>query len=216
MKHFITLKFHELIAVGVGSNRKRLQCTMCLTLTHASCATIPKYEQTKISAKTIKLWTCEDCTLSELPFFNLRDINSSFNCQPGDESNLKPADLLITKDNPNSTSIAHLNVQSLMSTFNEFGVMVNDRNFDIIALTETWLTDSKQQLDYVQLPGYVTEFRSRVGKKGGGVGFYVKEEITFKPRRDLTRTCELEVLFIEIVGRNKNTPSLICVAYQLS
>ena len=106
-----------------------------------------------------------------------------------------------------------------MSTFNEFTTMLNDYKFDIIALTETWLQDNNQhQQNYVQIAGYNPPvFKNRSGKKGGGVGFYVKESITFKERKDLTKHHEsLEVLFIEIQGRNKNNPSLICVAYQPS
>ena len=55
------------------------------------------------------------------------------------------------------------------------------------------------------------------GKRGGGVCFYIKESLTYKIRHDLTRNHDsLEVLFIEIQGRNKNTPTVICVAYQPS
>ena len=41
--------------------------------------------------------------------------------------------------------MAHLNVQALMSTFNEFSVMLNSYQFDIIAITETWLQDTQLQ-----------------------------------------------------------------------
>ena len=41
--------------------------------------------------------------------------------------------------------MAHLNVQALMSTFNEFSIMLNSYQFDIIAITETWLQDTQLQ-----------------------------------------------------------------------
>ena len=60
-------------------------------------------------------------------------------------------------------------------------------------------------------------FRNRIGKRGGGIGFYIKQSITYKVRHDLSKTQDnLEILFVEIGRRNKNTPSLICVAYQPS
>ena len=71
----------------------------------------------------------------------------------------------------NNTSIVHLNVQTLMSTFNEFSIMLNFYQFDNIAVTGTWLQDTDYQRDYVQLNGYNTVFKSRTGKRGDGVGF---------------------------------------------
>ena len=45
----------------------------------------------------------------------------------------------------------------------------------------------------------------------------VKESITYKVRRDLAKGHDnLEIPFVEIGGKNKNTPSLICVAYEPS
>ena len=202
---------------GVGTNRKRLQCSQCHNLTHVTCLNISKFEQKHYTAKSVNYWTCNDCTLSILPFYNTRDLNESFTNEidfipPTENTHLKKL-----QENPNYTSIAHLNVQAIMSTFNEFSVMLNEYKFDVIALTETWLQDNSHQQNYVQINGYNTVFKNRTSKKGGGVGFYIKETLNFKVRYDLSRDHNsLEVLFIEIRGRNKNTPTLICVAYQPS
>ena len=88
---------------------------------------------------------------------------------------------------------------------------------EYVALSETWLQDCSFQQNYVQINVYNSFFRNRIGKRGGGVGFYIKESITYKVRHDLSKRHDnLEILFVEIGGRNKNTPSLICVAYQPS
>ena len=42
-------------------------------------------------------------------------------------------------------SIAHLNTQSLASTFDAFHLMLENHKFDIVALSETWLKDNKHQ-----------------------------------------------------------------------
>ena len=69
----------------------------------------------------------------------------------------------------------------------------------------------------VQINGYKSVFRNRIGKRREGVGFYIKESITYKVRHDLSKRHDnLEILFVEIGGRKKNTPSLICVVYQPS
>ena len=44
-------------------------------------------------------------------------------------------------ENKNNTSIAHLSFQALMSTFNEFSLMLDEYQFDAITLSETWLKD---------------------------------------------------------------------------
>ena len=45
----------------------------------------------------------------------------------------------------------------------------------------------------------------------------MKESITYKVRHDLSKRHDnLEILFVQIGRRSKNTPSLICVAYQPS
>ena len=73
------------------------------------------------------------------------------------------------------------------------------------------------QQNYVQTNGYNTVFRNRIGKRGGGVGFYIKESITYNVRYDLSKRHDnLEVLYLEIGRWNKNGHSLICVTYQLS
>ena len=97
-----------------------------------------------------------------------------------------------------------------MPTFNEFSIMLNSYQFDIIAVTETWLQDSKYPRHYVQVNGYNTVFKSRTGKRGGGVGFYLNEQLQYKVRTDLTRN----YIDLEIHGRNKNTPTLVCAVYQ--
>ena len=69
----------------------------------------------------------------------------------------------------------HLNTQSMVSTFNELLLTVNSHPLDIVTLSETWLRDQPQLLDYVSIPGFVTEFRNREGIRGGGVGVYIRE-----------------------------------------
>ena len=72
----------------------------------------------------------------------------------------------------------HLNTQSFASTLNEFLVTVNSfPQLDIIALSEIWLRDQPQLLQYVSVTGFTTEFRNRQGLKGGGVGAYIKDNI---------------------------------------
>ena len=116
--------------------------------------------------------------------------------------------------NSGQLKIMHLYTQSMVSTFNELLLTVNSYPLDIVALRETWLRDQPQLLDYVSIPGFVTEFQNREGIRGGGVGVYIKENINYKRRRDIEYAHpELEHLWIEVPGRNKYGRALVAVIY---
>ena len=59
--------------------------------------------------------------------------------------------------------------------------------------------------------------KNKESKTGGGVGFYIKEHMSFKVRHDLTKIDEsIEILRTELRDRNKTTPFLTGVVYQPS
>ena len=202
---------------GVGTNRKRLECKTCLNPTHAACSNLPKSQQIQMTSRIVKYWTCKNCLFSELPFFNVRelDLDGAVSAIPAEEIALNH-DVNLLKKHQNQTSIAHINTQSLLSTFDEFSHMLNTYNFDIITLSETWLQDNQNQLNYVKIPGYNTLFKNRLNRKSGGVGIYAKENLKFKTRHDLTKDCMIEAVCAEFCGRNKNTPYLLLTVYQPS
>ena len=86
------------------------------------------------------------------------------------------------------TFIAHINCQSILSTIDEFAVTLKSYEFDIISLRETWLTNNQHQLDYVNIAGYKSIFKHRKDKKGAGIGFYIKENISFKTSNNLKKS----------------------------
>ena len=86
---------------------------------------------------------------------------------------------------------------------------------DVALLSETWLRDQKELLDYVSIDGYATEFGHRVATKGGGVGGYIKENVAYRRRFDIEKTQpDLEQLWMELPGRNKHSKLLLGVIYR--
>ncbi|XP_031331265.1 uncharacterized protein LOC116181009 isoform X1 [Photinus pyralis] len=77
----------------------------------------------------------------------------------------------------NILGIAHLNAQSLRNNFSEFKDLAFECNFDIIGITETWLSPEVPS-DAVHINGYKFIRKDRVAR-GGGVGIYVKSEFVF-------------------------------------
>ena len=91
---------------------------------------------------------------------------------------------------------------------------INQYPFDIITMSETWLKDNKYLLDYVSIPGYVNVFQNRDRIRGSGVGIYIRESINFKCRRDIENlNPDMEHLWLEIPGHNKNSKLLLGVTY---
>ena len=95
-------------------------------------------------------------------------------------------------------SIAHLNVRSLFTGFNEFQNLLIDNNYDIVAVTETWLTNNIPT-EVINLNGYKFVRRDRNCSRGGGIAFYVKNHINFKIiPLDIQNSNEIENRWIEI------------------
>nr|CAH7740816.1 unnamed protein product [Callosobruchus chinensis] len=74
--------------------------------------------------------------------------------------------------------IAHLNVRSLLSDFESFVDLVHENNLDIIAVSETWLSESIDSVT-VDIPGFNFCRKDRQSR-GGGVGIYVRSTIKYE------------------------------------
>ena len=115
----------------------------------------------------------------------------------------------MSNNHHNQISIGHLNTQSLLSMFEEFEVMLDTYEFNVIALTKTWLHDYKHLINHVQISGYSFEYNnSSTDQHGGGVGMYIKENMNYKCRQDIINIGKsdksVEHLWIEVCGCNKN------------
>ena len=77
-------------------------------------------------------------------------------------------------------------------------------------MSETWLTNSVQ-MSYVQLPGYKLETKNRTGRRGGGVGMYILDDLNYKRRKDIENETDIENLWIQykdmVIGVAYRPPS---------
>ena len=109
--------------------------------------------------------------------------------------------------------LASLNIQSLMSKHSElkdflYELSANKVPAYIIALQETWTIHHPH---LINIPGYKFIHQHRKDMKGGGVGFYVKENLSFKVSEKHTTFIPkiFECLSIEISISNKKNHFLI-------
>jgi len=125
--------------------------------------------------------------------------------------------LALSKNLPVSKTPIYLsvNIQSLNSKFNELCNMLNELqlkkiNIDVVALQETW---EIRYADQLLIPGYQQIiFKNRLGTRGGGVGFYVRNGLTFKIMENLSpfETKIFESLTIQLSYPSKKTVLLTC------
>ncbi len=118
-------------------------------------------------------------------------------------------------------SLLHTNICSLNKNLENLELLTTSlgHKFDVIALSETWLTKKNEStINNLSLSGY-QKYHGTLGKSlKGGCGFFVSEDVCFTPRTDLDishsdNDCEFEANWIEIQSTN-NKNSLIAVVYR--
>lgn len=98
--------------------------------------------------------------------------------------------------------IAHVNVRSLTHNFVNFRGRVLERDLDIIAVSETWLTDAIED-EVVRIDGNGMVRRDRGdGRRGGGVAFYIRSPLCFQVIGDLPQM-RSEQLWIRVRNQSK-------------
>ena len=164
----------------IRRNQQRVTCNICFGLQHIKCAKLKS---------VLSNWMCGNCLISVLPFHGYSIEDDAFNDQAGANEftpEQSPQEALrILQEQATHLRIMHLNTQSMVSTFNEFLITINEYPLDVVTLSETWLKDNSALLDFATVPNYTTVFRNRESIKGGGVGAYIRNSINFKHRKDI-------------------------------
>ena len=111
-------------------------------------------------------------------------------------------------------TVLGLNIRSLDYHINELRVLLEimDKKPEVLALTETWMTDDHSLVD-LDIVGYQPiEFKARPNAKrrSGGVVFYVKDGLSFPV---VSFKTDIECLIIKITSDNKTLYN-ICSIYR--
>ena len=96
--------------------------------------------------------------------------------------------------------IVHQNIRGILSNFDMLEEFLTSHNsIDIMALSETHLEDTN--VGSCKINGYKFLYKNRTNGKGGGVAYYIKENITFERRLDLENS-HTESIWIQINQKN--------------
>lgn len=106
--------------------------------------------------------------------------------------------------NNQNLRIAHINVRSLIAGFGEFVDIVLSEGFDIIAVTETWLTPDILN-NITSIPGFTFYRQDRGMGRGGGVGVYVSKKLNVQiiDDIDITPSAHLEHIWLKVKLKTK-------------
>ena len=117
----------------------------------------------------------------------------------------------------NSSSIVYFNIRSIKANFQNLLIHLEiiTHEFDVIAITETWLSEDER--DLFEIENNTSNFVSRKSGRGEGVGIYVKSGIQYKVLTNLCvnpSNCEFIAIEIDyqayknsIVGRCTTPPN---------
>ena len=105
-----------------------------------------------------------------------------------------------------------VNARSIINKREELELIVEQEEYDLIGVVETWLTNSIDNAE-VELTGYQIFRKDRVNQdkaRGGGVLFYIKEDINVVQRDDICNAQFPESLFCTIENNGDKTLLGIC------
>ena len=114
-----------------------------------------------------------------------------------------------TKENKNLLKVAHINVNGLENKLSEIMVLLQEKDFDVLGLTETHLTDQITD-EHLLIDGYKLYRRDRDGSeckdapKGyGGCLTYVKTSLISVPMTDKYNNNNIEAVWVELTSNSQ-------------
>ena len=125
---------------------------------------------------------------------------------------LDPTQLLINKNN-HDLLIMQWNTRGLRSKYGALIEFLNNKleqEADIIMINETWLNTHNPPLP--PIPGYKFVEKPRVDRKGGRVGFLIRDDVIFRRKENLEiKSKTFENMVIDIKCK---TNLLLCSGYR--
>ena len=111
-----------------------------------------------------------------------------------------------------SLSMFHINACSLSKNFDDLEYLLKTTNFDIIAVSETRITENINEISNINLNNYAFEF-TPIQSTAWGTLIFVANHLAYKPRTDLQiyKKCDLESTFIEIINPKKSNMFIGCI-----
>jgi len=112
------------------------------------------------------------------------------------------------KNTEKGIKICHMNVQSLLSCFDELKLWLQSKSYGVITFSETWI-DQTVHDNEIHIPGFVCERKDR-NRHGGGVAIYIRDDINYTRRYDIEIDTN-ESIWLEIKQVHKKPVVIGCL-----
>ena len=199
----------------------------CDKWTHVRCSakvSLNQYNRCVLTDGQIN-FVCDGCSFATLPFYDgnvsdgdglaVEDLGAAA-APPASSSSQVSVNLPSTFASfPKILSdkglhFIHANVRSLLPKLPEVHLLLSRTTATVFAASETWL-DSTVNDGEIHTPGYQVVRRDR-NRSGGGVALFIRDNVAFNPRPDLS-VDGLEAVWIELLPpRSKSI--LVCAFYR--
>lgn len=111
----------------------------------------------------------------------------------------------------NGLCIAHLNIWGLGSKIDQIRILLQERHFDVLGLSETFLTVNVPS-SFIHIDGY-TLYRKDRESHGGGIAVYVKSDLAHEFCSSINDILDIEALWLKII-RPHAKPVFLCTMYR--
>ena len=132
------------------------------------------------------------------------------------EKNLSNRESQIEKNPESKIKLSHLNIRSLKNRdhLSRFRLLVQQIKHEIITISETWLNSTVSNAD-IELEGYKILRLDRLGKVGGGVCMYYRNDLKVSYLKELSSISSFgfHQLWVKIQHR-KLRSIIVCVVYR--
>ena len=189
---------------GCRSNQKAVQCDDCHNWYHVKCIGMKNCEYFDLVSDPSANWICTMCIC--LPS-HLPDMDDDSH---GSSSTSHDLEIRMVR----GFKVGHLNVNRLFNKLDSVKEPIDKYSFDILALSETWLT-SEICDNEISIKGYSIVRKDRQDSSkvcGGGVLIYVRDGIPFIRQTDFVDD-NFECLWIQI-NRRFCKPMAVSVVYR--
>ena len=195
---------------GVRSNSKAVSCDNCELWTHINCCHMDGCDYNALQNSLPDFsFLCNNCLQGQLPFSDTIEVQHHDQRSICSENKSSPAEKkMYDCFKKKGLHIIHFNARSLLPKLAEVRTLVVELNAAIVCVTETWLDDSVMDSE-IELSGYVVQRKDRE-RSGGGVCMYIRSDLAFNPRPELS-TDQLETLWIEIILPKTKPVFSMCV-----
>ena len=182
---------------AVKDSHCAIYCDICGNWTHADCCGISRLKYLELERQGDSWeWYCPSCCQAAQPFANSSTISSDPGSLHSPDMSLNTTSNASMHSAPSNQLVCRLyNARSVMNKRDDLSALLEFDKPDIVAITETWLSDEIGVAELVNNDYCV--FRRDRNRHGGGVMLLVNNNIQTTRRIDL-EDATTELLWIEL------------------